>query len=77
MDSCQTDSEIPVKHLARSIGAGVAKVDAQRGFMLYSVGTNRVDDGGIQRDGWGAQGDLVLLGFLDPRKGVARAKWLR
>ena len=55
----------------------VYKVDPQRGFLLYSKGKNRVDDGGVQRDGWGEQGDLVLLGFLDPRKGVARAKWLR
>lgn len=67
----------------------VYKVDPQRGFMLYSVGTNRVDDGGIQRDGWGAQGDLVILPDwgaqgnpvilpqLDAPKGEVRAKWLR
>jgi hypothetical protein len=55
----------------------VYRVDPQRGFLLYSKGKNRVDDGGVQRDGRGEQGDLVLLGFLDPRKGVARAKWLR
>ena len=55
----------------------VYRVDPQRGFLLYSKGKNRVDDGGVQRDGQGEQGDLVLLGFLDPRKGVARAKWLR
>ena len=67
----------------------VYKVDPQRGFMLYSVGTNRVDDGGIQRDGWGAQGDLVILPDwgaqgnpvilpqFDAPKGEVRAKWLR
>ena len=67
----------------------VYKVDPQRGFMLYSVGTNRVDDGGVQRDGWGAQGDLVILPDwgaqgnpvilpqFDAPKGEVRAKWLR
>jgi hypothetical protein len=67
----------------------VYRVDPQRGFMLYSVGTNRVDDGGVQRDGWGAQGDLVILPDwgaqgnpvilpqFDAPKGEVRAKWLR
>jgi len=67
----------------------VYKVDPQRGFMLYSAGENRVDDGGVQRDGWGAQGDLiilpdwgvqggvVLLPQFDAPKPEVRAQWLR
>lgn len=67
----------------------VYKVDPQRGFMLYSTGENRVDDGGVQRDGWGAQGDLiilpdwgvqggvVLLPQFDAPKPEVRAQWLR
>jgi hypothetical protein len=67
----------------------VYKVDPQRGFLLYSKGKNRVDDGGVQRDGWGEQGDLVILPDwgaqgnpvilpqFDAPKGEVRAKWLR
>jgi hypothetical protein len=55
----------------------VYRVDPQRGFLLYSKGKNRVDDGGVQSDSLGEQGDLVLLWFPDARKRVARAKWLR
>jgi hypothetical protein len=67
----------------------VYRVDPQRGFLLYSKGKNRVDDGGVQRDGWGAQGDLVILPDwgaqgnpvilpqFDAPKGEVRAKWLR
>jgi hypothetical protein len=55
----------------------VYKVDPQRGFLLYSKGKNRVDDGGVQRDGWGEQGDLVLSPKFDASKGEVRAQWLR
>jgi hypothetical protein len=57
----------------------VYRVDPQRGFLLYSKGKNRVDDGGVQSDSLGEQGDLVLLSPVrrDARKRVARAKWLR
>jgi hypothetical protein len=55
----------------------VYKVDPQRGFMLYSVGTNRVDDGGVQRDGWGEQGDLVLSTSDSLPKDAVEAWWLR
>jgi hypothetical protein len=55
----------------------VYRVDPQRGFLLYSKGKNRVDDGGVQRDGWGEQGDLVLSPKFDAPKGEVRAKWLR
>ena len=51
----------------------VYKVDPQRGFMLYSTGENRVDDGGVQRE----QGDLLLSPKLDAPEGEVRAQWLR
>jgi hypothetical protein len=39
----------------------IYKVDPRRGFMIYSVGMNRVDDGGVvaARDWFGQQGDLA------------------
>jgi hypothetical protein len=55
----------------------VYRVDPQRGFLLYSKGKNRVDDGGVQSDRLGEQGDLVLSTSDSLPKDAVEAWWLR
>ncbi len=54
----------------------IYKVDPRKGFLIYSVGSNKVDDGGVvaARDWYGEKGDLAI----QPTGSKARADlWLK